>query len=53
MTETFVTALSELHKNGQVGPLVELFADVSRVFDDIDATFTHADTEDNLAPWQC
>jgi hypothetical protein len=27
MTEKFVTALSELHKNREVGPLVELFAD--------------------------
>ena len=36
MTEKFVTALSELHKNREVAPLVDLFAD--------DATLNKATT---------
>jgi len=74
MTERFVTALSELHKNREVAPLVDLFADDATlnkagiphgqngkdgartfwaqyrdVFDEIDATFQHTVTEDNIA----
>jgi ketosteroid isomerase-like protein len=73
MTQRFVTALGELHKNRDAGPLVELFADDATlnkagiphgesgkdaarsfweqyrdVFDDIEATFRHTVTDEDL-----
>jgi ketosteroid isomerase-like protein len=74
ITQEFVTALAELHKNRDADPLVELFADDATlnkagiphgesgkdgarsfweqyrdVFDDIEATFRHTVTDEDLS----